>query len=153
MDDIRQELAELRAEVRRLRDLDEIGRIYTAYGRHLDDGDLDKYVALYARNAKVRLGPVMKADGIDEIRVAAAAMLERTKGGGRKSIHLLAPPRIEVDAGGDTASGECVWAAVTLADDGSPRIFMGRHVDTFVREDGAWKIAFRKGLADLGGMS
>ena len=142
-----QALSELSETVKRLQDLDEIRQLYIDYGRHLDAGDPVAYAALFSREAKVRLGPVMRADGREEIERAATAMLRRDPDGA-KSVHLIASPRIELT--GDTASGECVWAAVATADDGAPRVLVGRHVDEHIREDGRWRFAKRVGLIDIG---
>jgi hypothetical protein len=68
--------------------------------------------------------------------------------GSQGAVHVLGSPRVEVD--GDRASGECVWAAVSLRDDGTPRVAVGRHLDELVREDGRWRFAVRKGLLDVG---
>jgi hypothetical protein len=54
---------------------------------------------------------------------------------------------------GDTASGECVWAAIGRRTDGAePSILVGRHVDELVREDGRWRFALRRGFIDIGAL-
>jgi uncharacterized protein (TIGR02246 family) len=147
MDD---ELRSLAARLRRLEDLEEIRRLYIDYGRHLDAGDPAAYATLFARDAKLRLGPVMRADGREEIERAAAKVVRLAPDGSKSSVHLLASPTIELD--GDTATGECVWAAISRAEDGGPRVLVGRHVDRLVREDGHWRFARRAGLIDIGAL-
>jgi uncharacterized protein (TIGR02246 family) len=134
--------------LRRLEDLEEIRTLYIDYGRHLDSGDPDGYASLFARSAKLRLGAAIRGDGPDEIRQAAAALVAQRPEGGRFSAHVLGSPRIELD--GDTASGECVWAAVSKGDDGQTRVLVGRHLDQLVREDGHWRFSLRRGVFDVG---
>ena len=148
-----QTIESLSRRLRELEDIEEIRRIYIAYGRFLDGGDMAGYASLFARDAKLRLGGVMRADGREEIEKVVAMVVGGRSGNkaatSHRTLHLLASPTITVD--GDTATGECVWAAVSAKDGEVPTIpHMGRHVDEFVREDGRWKIARRKGLLDLG---
>ncbi|WP_238439032.1 nuclear transport factor 2 family protein [Frankia nepalensis] len=134
----------------RLEDLEEIRKLYIDYGRHLDAGDPAAYAALFARDAKLRLGPVMRADGREQIERAAAQVVKLAPDGSKSSVHLLGSPLVEL--AGDTATGECVWAAVSRDDDGAPRVLVGRHVDELVREDGRWRFARRRGLIDIGAL-
>lgn len=135
--------------LQRLEDVEEIRKLYVAYGRHLDDGDAAAYASLFAADAKLRLGGVMRADGREEIEKVAALVVRPKQGSTRRTLHLIASPVIEVD--GDRATGECVWAAVSADEGKTPEVpHMGRHVDEFVREEGRWRIASRKGLLDLG---
>ena len=72
-------------------------------------------------------------------------------GGEKRSVHLIDTPRIELS--GDTASGECVWAAIGRGTDGAePSVLVGRHVDQFVREEGFWRFAVRRGFLDIGAL-
>ena len=146
-------LTELSERLRRLEDIEEIRRLYVDYGRHLDDGDPVAYASLFAREAKLRIGPVLRADGREEIARAAAQMLgNRSPGEEKSSVHLIDTPRIEL-SGGDRASGECVWTAVAKGKDGAaPSVLVGRHVDEFVREDGHWRFAVRRGFIDIGAL-
>jgi uncharacterized protein (TIGR02246 family) len=143
-------LAALSERVKQLEDLEEIRQLYIDYGRHLDAGDPEAYAALFARDAKLRLGPVMRADGREEIKRAAAATIQRAPDGPKSSVHVLGSPRVEL--AGDTASGECVWAAVSRPPDGATNVLVGRHVDDLVREDGHWRFARRRGFIDVGSL-
>lgn len=147
MDDTKPEDA-LEARLRRLEDLEEIRNLYTDYGRYLDEGDAASYAALFSVTAKLRLGPIMRADGREEIEQVAADVVHPSPDGSKSSVHLLASPRIELR--GDTASGECVWAAVRKGPDGQPQILVGRHLDELAREDGHWRFSLRRGVFDVG---
>lgn len=140
--------ARLEARLRRLEDLEEIRRLYVDYGRHLDDGDPHAYAQLFASDAKLRLGGVMRADGRDEIERAAAQVIRRLDDGSMGAVHLIDQPRIELS--GDAATGECVWAAVSRPAVGAPSsLLVGRHLDELVREDGRWRFASRRGTLDF----
>ena len=145
-------LSELSKRLQRLEDLEEIRRLYVDYGRHLDDRDPVAYASLFAREAKLRLGPVLRADGREAIEQAAKEMLDNLAADeAGRSVHLIDTPRIELS--GDDASGECVWAAIGRDTDGAnPSVLVGRHVDQLVREDGVWRIAVRRGFLDIGGL-
>jgi uncharacterized protein (TIGR02246 family) len=145
-------LTELSERLQRLEDLEAIRRLYVDYGRHLDDCDPVAYASLFARDAKLRLGPVLRADGREEIEQAANQMLGNLAAREEKrSVHLIDTPRIELS--GDTASGECVWAAISRGTDGTESsIRVGRHVDELVREDGLWRFAVRRGFMDIGAL-
>jgi ketosteroid isomerase-like protein len=140
-------LRALHDRLQRLEDLEEIRNLYIDYGRHLDACDADAYAALYAENGKLRLGPIMNADGRAQIREAALKTLRPQPDGSRRSVHLLASPHIELN--GDTATGECVWTAIAAAE-GGPKILVGRHLDELVREAGRWRFASRRGVLDVG---
>jgi 3-phenylpropionate/cinnamic acid dioxygenase small subunit len=140
----------LSERLQHLEDLEEIRRLYIAYGRHLDDGNVAAYVALFSRDAKLRLGPVMRADGSAEIESAVTALLKSMESADR-AVHVIGAP--QVDLGEDTATGECVWAAVSQLPDGASSVLVGRHVDELVREDGRWRFARRTGLIDVGAVS
>lgn len=142
-------LRDLQARLQRLEDLEEIRRLYLDYGMNLDAGDAAAYAQLFARNAKLRLGPVMKGDSREEIAEAAAKAVKVNPDGSRTSVHVLNAPRIELN--GDTATGECVWLAVSVST-GTQKTIVGRHVDELVKEDGRWRFAKRKGLLDIGGL-
>jgi ketosteroid isomerase-like protein len=145
-------LIELSERLQRLEDLEEIRRLYVDYGHYLDNADPVAYASLFAREAKLRLGPVLRADGRKEIEQAATTMLaDLSAGEGKHSVHLIDTPRIELS--GDTASGECVWAAIGRGTDGAePSVLVGRHVDNLVRQDGSWRFAVRRGFLDIGAL-
>jgi hypothetical protein len=138
---------ELEERLKRLEDLEEIRALYIDYGRYLDSSEVAPYAMLFARDAKLRYGPVMRADNREEVAQAAAKVMQPASDATRRTVHLLASPSIALN--GDTATGECVWAAVSASEAG-PRMLFGRHIDELVREDGRWCFAKRRGLVDVG---
>jgi uncharacterized protein (TIGR02246 family) len=137
----------LTERLRRLEDLEEIRQLYIEYGRRLDGGDAAGYAELFSRDAKLRLGPVMRGDSRAEIERAVTRLLKSMEGADR-SVHVIGTPTI--DLGQDTASGESVWVAYSQPAGGAPAVLVGRHVDQLVREDGRWRFAQRRGLIDVG---
>jgi uncharacterized protein (TIGR02246 family) len=137
---------DLNSRLQRLEDLDEIRRIYVDYGMYLDQGDFAAFAQLFATDAKLRLGPIARGDGRDEIERVMSTRVEGRPSG--SMVHVIGAPRIELD--GDRATGECQWAAVVNGSDGTP-VFsaVGRHLDDLVREDGRWRIERRRGFVDV----
>jgi uncharacterized protein (TIGR02246 family) len=133
------------ARLRRLEDLLEINQLFIDYGAYLDAGDFEAYSSLFAEDGEVKLGPVGRAKGRDEIR----KLMEGTLGGSAgSSYHVISSPRVELD--GDTATSEVMWTVVNRAADGSAVLSMiGRHRDRLVREDGRWRFRERKGYVDI----
>lgn len=130
--------------LQRLEDRDAIHQLFVDYGRHLDAGDLDAYVALYAEDGEVMLGPMGRARGRDEIRALMSGVLARAGA----SFHIISSPAVVLD--GDRATSEVMWTVIAKDTEGRPKLTMlGRHVDQLVREDGSWRIAQRRGLIDL----
>ena len=141
-------LQALAARVRELEDKDEIRQLYVDYGRHLDAGDMAAYASLFAREGKVRIGGIMRADGPEEIEQAASRISTVGPDGTRGAAHVIGAPTIALD--GDTATGEAVWVAILRSESGPPTVSVGRHVDKLVREDGHWRFADRRGFLDVG---
>lgn len=137
---------DLEARVRRLEDLVAIHQIFVDYGRALDAGDFATYVDLFAADGEVRLGPIGSARG----RAAIRTLMERTmEGRVGESIHIVSSPQVTfVDD--DRATSQVMWTVVHRQADGEPKLTMiGRHLDDLVRENGAWKIARRRGVIDM----
>jgi 3-phenylpropionate/cinnamic acid dioxygenase small subunit len=136
---------DIEARVRRLEDLLEIQQLFVDYGRHLDAHDFDAYAALFAEAGEVRLGPLGRAQGRDEIK----ALMQRTMVGMASSnYHLVTNPTITLD--GDRAQATVMWSVIDSGPDGAPVLTMlGRHVDVLVREAGRWRFEQRRGYIDV----
>ena len=136
----------LSRRLQRLEDLEEIRALYHDYGRYLDEGDFGSYASLFAQDAKLRLGPKMRADGREEIERVMTRLLGANAP--RSFVHLIGMPHVDLD--GDSATGECLWAAISRGHDGPGRLTsVGRHLDDLVREGGRWCFARRRGILDI----
>jgi uncharacterized protein (TIGR02246 family) len=137
--------AQLEARLRRVEDLLEIHQLFVDYGMHLDAGRFDDYAALFAVDGEIRLGPMGRAKGRDEIRATMAKALEGLVG---KTFHVISSPMVQL--AGDTAASEVMWTMIERSDDNRPSVAMlGRHRDELVREDGRWRIKVRRGFMDV----
>ena len=137
--------ADLEARLRTLEDLMEIHQLFVDYGMHLDAGQFDEYAQLFAKDGEIRLGPLGKAKGREQIRATMTTALEGLVG---KTFHVISSPTVRLD--GDRATSEVMWTMIQRSDDGTPDVAMlGRHRDELVREDGRWRIQVRRGLIDV----
>ena len=139
-------LAELRARLQKLEDLEEIRQLYVDYGYHLDRLDFPAFAGLFARQAKLRLGP-LRAQGRDEIERVMSEF-----NGGREPmsmVHVVGfQPRLQID--GDRATGEGMWLAVVRDPDDNPTVpLVGHFVDELVHEDGSWVFSARRSYLDI----
>ena len=139
------QLEALAAQMRELDDLERIRRLQIDYGDFLDEGEFDRFGALFAHEGELLLGPLGRAKG----PAAIAAMMAHAVGAEvGHTRHLIANPRISLE--GDFATARDTW--IVYASDGKepPRVTMvGRHRDRFTREDGEWKFLRREGRVDL----
>lgn len=120
MDD---ELAELRREVRRLRDHEEIRQLLYRYARGVDRADLGLIQSVYAEGGTDHPGPF--------------------DGPGTEFAHVV------VD--GDKARAEVYFLAChPHVDNGHPELALmsGRYLDELERRDGGWGIARRTVVSD-----
>lgn len=137
---------DLVARLRRVEDILAIQQLFVDYGLALDAGDFAAYAGVFAEQGELNLGPIGTAVG----RGAIEALMSRTMNGRvGSSYHVVSSPQITfVDD--DHATSQVMWTVVHRQKDGQPKLtMMGRHVDRLVRENGAWKIAARRGLIDL----
>lgn len=135
----------LEERLRRLEDILAIQQLFIDYGLALDTGDLDQYAQLFATQGTVNLGPIGRATGRNEIRALMAQTLEGLVG---SSFHIVSSPQITLH--GDTATSQVMWTVIHRDKNGQPQVTMiGKHHDELIREDGEWKIQFRKGTVDI----
>jgi uncharacterized protein (TIGR02246 family) len=138
----------IEARLQRLEDLAEIHQLFVDYGVYLDAGDFDRYAELFASDGEVRLGPMGRAKGRDDIK---ALMTKALAGSTGNSFHIISSPQVTLD--GDAASSRVMWSVVERTADGSAKLSMvGSHVDELVREGGRWCIKVRRGLIDIPGV-
>jgi uncharacterized protein (TIGR02246 family) len=135
----------IESRLQRLEDLQAINQLFIDYGEHLDSGNFDAYAELFAADGEVRLGPMGKATGRDEIKMLMTTLLADKVG---STYHIISSPRVALD--GDRATATVMWSVAALADDGLARVTMiGHHVDQLVRTDGRWDFQRRKGVVNL----
>ena len=138
-------LDELRREVRRLRDHEEIRQLLYRYARGVDRADLGCLRSVYAEGGIDRHGPY-EGTGAEfaQIVVDAAKNVWEHVG-----AHHITNHYIEVD--GDRARAEVYFLAYhPHLDDGRPElaVMSGRYLDELERRDGRWGIVRRTVITD-----
>jgi ketosteroid isomerase-like protein len=138
----------LAARVQQLEDVQAISNVLIDYGRTLDSRDFKAYAALFSKDGSW-------SGGLGSVTGGPQAVYDfitsRIGGGGRpigfgSTYHVMSSFKIDVK--GDTATASSRWAFVTAARGPGIQV-AGRYEDTFVRENGAWKIRSRQALNDL----
>lgn len=139
------ELEELRREVRRLRDHEEIRQLLYRYARGSDRADVDIIRSVYARGGTDHHGPF---DGPGEefaqVIVDRARPVWDTPG-----VHHITNIYIVLDD--DEARAETYFLACWPHDHHGPvemALYSGRFIDNLVREDGRWGIRRREVITD-----
>ena len=95
--------------MQRLEDLQAINQLFIDYGEHLDAGDFDAYVELFADDGEVLLGPMGRATGRAEIKALMTATLGDNVG---STYHIVSSPRVELD--GDLATATVMWSVAVV---------------------------------------
>lgn len=120
-----------------------VKRLQHAWGHYADAGDIAAMADLFARDGRLVLPP-RTATGRDDI----LALLAETMGGAdaaaaadRLNIRLQLSPVVTVDPDGLTARGRWHELALTGRHGHDANWSGGIHENTYVREDGVWKIA------------
>lgn len=118
-------------------------RIIFDYSVHLDSGDYDAYVDLFAPDAEWT-----NAEGSHKGRAAIHKMLLDTVGPGSpldlRGFHTNGNERIDVDADARRATAVSRYLFVMRGPDDRPRPSLaGMYHDEFVRLDEGWKISRR----------
>ena len=122
-------------------DLDEIRRTIAEHPQTLDDGDVDRYVALFVDDARLTAGATEYV-GKDAIRGFIKGYFD-AQAPGRQTRHLFGNSVIDFD--GQQAksvsdvmvfarSGDESWALATLT----------RHHDTLIRSGARWLFAAKE---------
>lgn len=136
--------AQLEKRIDKLESEKQIREVIIKYGEYLDARDYADYAALFAKN-----GTWTGGFGTFTGPAAIQKMLEDNMGKpepgfiNKDNFHL--DTTIVVDVEGDTATARSRYLFFTRSADNRPvPTLAGRYVDTFVREDGQWKIESRK---------
>lgn len=130
----------------------EIRRLLDEYMTLLDSRDWDNYVKLFAEDGELDIVEgVLKGHDAIRTRMANASARMATAAAGaprRQSADLLSNVYVRVD--GETATARSRFTFLAEDEDGSFRVRgSGLYLDTWVREDGAWKIKRRTVQWDL----
>jgi hypothetical protein len=143
MDDIRKELAQLRAEVRALRDREAIADVLRRYARGLDRHDVELEATAFWPDAQVNYGfySGQRDDFIEWGNATHALSLAGHE-------HHLTTQTIDID--GDEAHVESyVLFFLRAKDDGSTFVGGARYLDRMERRGGEWRIAVREFLPEI----
>jgi ketosteroid isomerase-like protein len=120
----------------RLADRLAIQELRARYTHHYDDGDLEAFVALFAEDGVLQLGPAGYARGHDELRAALAGPMAAAE----FACHFTTDEITEF-TGPDRARGTCRFA---LHYGRAPDIQgAGTYHDEYVRTGGGWRFASR----------
>lgn len=138
----------IEARLRRLEDVAEIGELFQAYRRALDEKDFAAYAALFAADGEFVAGE-MSARGPAAIQALVEGMLGSlltTETGA--DLHVVANPEIAVD--GDSARARSTWIYILRDEAGGPALCkVGHYDDLLVREGGAWRFRRREAPTDM----
>jgi ketosteroid isomerase-like protein len=140
----------LSVKIKSLEDIQEISKVLIDYGRALDSRDFKAYSALFAKDGSWSGGLGTISGGPPAIYDFMTSRI----GGGRQgnsvgfgpTYHIMSSFKIDVK--GDNATASSRWAFVTAARGPGIQV-AGRYEDTFIREDGTWKIKSRQAFNDL----
>jgi hypothetical protein len=154
LDDVKAELAELRAAVEgmqdRLRaaeDYRELVNLQGAYGYYIDKGLWDKAAGLFAKQGTLEIAGRGVYVGRDRVR----EYLHRLPGYGQGVIfnHMQLQPVLHIDSEAGTAKGR--WRALMMVGilDKVGRWGEATYENTYVREDSRWRIASLHGIINF----
>ena len=144
----------LEARVRQLEDEATIRRLLDDYMGLLRSRDWDNYIKLFSKQGQIDIveGVLTGRDAIRtrmdnaSKRMAAAAAAQNRPP--RQSAEILSDVRVQVS--GDTATAKSRFTFLGEQEDGSFRVTgSGIYTDTWIREEGEWRIKMRKVSWDL----
>ncbi len=132
-------------------DRDAIANLVYSYAERLDAGDLEGVAQLFAR-------ATLRADGFTEVRRGVAevlALYQQTAAlydGKPYTKHLTTNLIVEVDAGGQSASGRAYYTVLQARPELPLQIIItGRYHDRFARDQHGWYFTDRLMFVDLMG--
>ena len=135
-------VAALEARKTRIEDVGAIERLQHAYGYYVDRGLWDEAADLFADDGSIEIALDGVYEGKPRVRDYLYAL-----GGGRKGLpdgrlneHLQVMPVITLGADGTTATAR--WRAIALTGELGGDAFWGEgpYENTYVKEDGVWRI-------------
>ena len=121
------------------------------YAERIDAGDLDGVADLFA-DATIDTPGANGVTGRDAVLALYAQIVRLYEGGTPLTRHVTTNVRVDVDAGGDSATARSSYV-VLQATDTLPLqpIVVGRYDDEFAQVDGSWRFRRRTMHVDLVG--
>ena len=119
----------------------QITEVIHSYTIHLDIERIDVCRDLFIEDGKLELR-IGKSKGKEEIEVLLSKIVEFTRG----KRHFITNTLVDLHDGGAYAQS---YLLVVDAIESTKTIMTGVYHDTFVQEDGIWKIHTRKLVVDL----
>jgi ketosteroid isomerase-like protein len=119
-------------------DRSEIQNLLAHYVKHLDTGDLDGYVSLFAADAVL----FERHRGQAAIREYVGQIIERKKTEPGTRLHFMSPAAI--DGAGDSATAYSYLLWVTTGATDSPVGAGARYEDTLAKQHGHWVFTSRR---------
>lgn len=126
--------------LRRLEDRLDIQQLQARYAIAIDDQDLDRVAALFAREGRFRSADgVMDASGQE----AVCAQFRGRFAALRFGFHVTHDHLVELDPDDPDRATGIVSSHAEVVREGRPMIAAMRYADSYVRQDGAWCFADR----------
>jgi ketosteroid isomerase-like protein len=126
--------------VTRVDDVQAITALLHEYGRLLDDGDLDRVAALFARAEVLSTRDDRVRRGASEVRELYDPVILYDDGTPR-TLHQLT--NVSVEVAGDTATARTYFTVLQVTGQGLHPILAGEYRDRFARTGGAWHFTER----------
>ena len=120
-----------------------VRNLIARFAEATDIGSMDEYMACIADDATMDINDgLMIRTGAAEIRDAMAASRSAGWfGPDTHTMHVLGPSRVRVD--GDTATAWTTFQFFRDIADTKELVALGRHVETFARTNGEWRLVRR----------
>jgi uncharacterized protein (TIGR02246 family) len=131
-----------------LEEKESIRDLMSAYCFHVDDGEFDKFAALFTDDGVFEAGPLGKLRGRGAIREFIAAQVPR-QGEGPARKHCTLNHIIRVN--GAEAMADSYIVVLRESEQGIIASLAGRYEDVLVKEGGEWRFKVRKIHFDIAG--
>jgi uncharacterized protein (TIGR02246 family) len=131
-----------------LEEKDAIRDLMSAYCFHVDEGEFDKFAALFATDGTFEPGPQGKYQGREAICKFIASVVPRP-GEGPARKHCTMNHMITVN--GSEASAYSYIIVVRESESGIIPSLAGRYEDLLIKQDGQWRFKLRKIHFDIAG--
>jgi uncharacterized protein (TIGR02246 family) len=131
-----------------LEEKEAIRDLMSAYCFHVDNGEFDKFAALFAEDGVFEAGPLGKLRGRSAIREFIGAQVPNA-GEGPARKHCTLNHLIRVD--GLEAMADSYIVVLRESDQGIIASLAGRYEDVLVKDNGEWRFKVRKIHFDIAG--